>query len=105
MYRRNVMFVLLLLPVLRGAPRDVSFSQPAESVEAYDFLEVTATVASPDARNPFTDATLTGSFGKAGAAERTNVEGFCDSGDGTAFRIRFMPSSAGDYTYSIVYRQ
>ena len=62
---RNVMFVLVLLRVLHGAPRDVSFSQPAGSVEGYDFLEVTATVTAPDARNPFTDATLSGSFAKA----------------------------------------
>ena len=105
MYRCNVMFVLLLLPVLQGAPRDVSFSQPAASVEGYDFLEVTATVTAPDARNPFVDATLNGSFAKTGGSGRTDVEGFCDSADGSTFRIRFMPSSPGDYTYSIAYRQ
>jgi len=105
MYRCNAMFVLLLLPVLQGAPRDVSFSQPAASVEGYDFLEVTATVTAPDARNPFLDATLNGSFAKTGGSGRTDVEGFCDSADGSTFRIRFMPSSPGDYTYSIAYRQ
>jgi len=105
MYRCNVMFVLLLLPVLQGAPRDVSFSQPAASVEGYDFLEVTATVTAPDARNPFVEATLNGSFAKTGGSGRTDVEGFCDSADGSTFRIRFMPSSPGDYTYSIAYRQ
>jgi hypothetical protein len=105
MYCRNLMFVLLLLPVLHGAPRDVSFSQPAESIEGYDFLEVTATVTAPDARNPFMDAMLTGSFAKTGGGGRTDVEGFCDSADGSTFRIRFMPSSPGDYTYSIAYRQ
>src|SRR6476659_2056394 len=105
MYRSNVMFVLLLLPVLQAAPRDVSFSQPAASVEGYDFLEVTATVTAPDARNPFVEATLNGSFAKTGGSGRTDVEGFCDSADGSTFRIRFMPSSPGDYTYSIAYRQ
>jgi hypothetical protein len=105
MYCRNVMLVLLLLPVLQAAPRDISFSQPAASVAAYDFLEVTATVTAPDARNPFTDATLNGSFAKTGGSGRIDVEGFCDSPDGAIFRIRFMPSSPGDYTYSIAYRQ
>jgi hypothetical protein len=96
---------MALVPVVWAAPRDVAFSQPALSVEAYDFLEITANVAAPDAGNPFTDATMSGSFGKSGASERTAVTGFCDSPDGGVFRIRFMPSSPGDYTYSISYRQ
>jgi len=92
-------------PLLPAAPKDVSFSQSAASVEAYDFVEVTVNVAGPDARNPFTDATVLGSFRKSGAARPTQVEGFCDSPDGSVFRIRFMPSSPGDYEYSITYRQ
>jgi hypothetical protein len=100
-----VCFLLALAPVLPGAPSDVSFSQAAQSVEAYDFVEVAVNVAGPDARNPFTDATLLGSFRKSGATQRTEVEGFCDSPDGGVFRIRFMPSSPGDYAYSITYRQ
>jgi hypothetical protein len=88
-----------------AAPREVSFSPGGGSVEAYDFLEVTVNVAGPDARNPFTDVTLVGTFAKAGTNERRNVEGFCDSPDGSVFRIRFMPLSPGDYTYSVTYRQ
>ena len=99
------LWILALAPALLGAPGKVSFSQSGASVEAYDFVEVTANVDRPDASNPFTDATLGGSFGKAGGTERTTVEGFCDSADGSVFRIRFMPSSPGDYTYSIAYRQ
>ena len=96
---------LALSTTLLAAAKDVSFSPAAGSVEAYDFLEVTVNVAEPDARNPFTDVTLRGSFAKAGAIERSNVEGFCDSPDGSVFRIRFMPPSPGDYTYSVAYRQ
>ena len=96
---------LALSTTLLGAAKDVSFSPAAGSVEAYDFLEVTVNVAGPDARNPFTDVTLRGWFAKAGAIERRNVEGFCDSPDGSVFRIRFMPPSPGDYTYSVDYRQ
>jgi hypothetical protein len=89
---------------LKAAPGNVSFTPAAASVEAYDFVEATVSVTAPDVRNPFTDATMTGSFGKSGAA-RTSVTGFCDSADGSVFRIRFMPSSAGDYTYSVTYHQ
>jgi hypothetical protein len=100
------LLTLALVPAFLAArPKEVSFSQPAEAVEAYDYLEVTARVEGPDAQNPFTHATLAGSFGKAGEAKQTAVEGFCDAADGSLFRIRFMPSSPGTYSYSVAYRQ
>ena len=42
--------------------RIVSFKQSADKIEAYDFVEVTASVAKPIARNPFTDVALKGQF-------------------------------------------
>jgi hypothetical protein len=96
---------LALMPSLVGAPKSVSFSQPAGNVEAYDYVEVAAHVDEPDARNPFLDATLSGSFAKADGTGRKNIEGFCDSTNGSSFLIRFMPASPGDYTYSLIYRQ
>ena len=110
MFNRRILestclLILVLPPALPGAPKKVSFSQPPGGVEAYDFVEVIVNVEGPDARNPFTDATLRGSFGKAGGSAATSVDGFCDSADGSVFRIRFMPSSPGDYTYSVAYRQ
>jgi hypothetical protein len=95
---------LAILPALRQAAHPVTFSQSAASVEAYDFIEVTVTVEAPDAPNPFTDVTLRGSFGRVGAAESTAVDGFCDSGNGTLYRIRFMPSSPGDYSFSVSFK-
>ena len=92
-------------PTLPGSPLKVTFTQPAKDVEAYDFVEVTANVERPDAPNPYTDVTLSGTFGKAGGNEHQAVMGFCDSADGSVFRIRFMPSSPGDYSYSLTYRQ
>jgi hypothetical protein len=103
--RCNCLLILALAPALLGSPRKASFSQPVGSVEAYDFVEVTVNIEGPDAGNPFIDVALRGSFGKAGGTERTPVDGFCDSADGSVFRIRFMPSSPGDYTYSVTYRQ
>jgi hypothetical protein len=90
---------------LLGAPKNLSFSQSGSSVESYDFVEVTINVEGFDSTNPFTDAAVTGSFGKSGGTEQTGVEGFCDAPDGSVFRVRFMPSSPGDYTYSLTYRQ
>jgi len=86
-------------------PADVSFSVLSSQVKAYDFAEITARVSSPDAANPFEDATLTGSFTAVDGSGHWNVTGFCDSMDGSVFRIRFMPPRAGEYKYSITYRQ
>lgn len=101
-----VCVVLLVCGVEQGmgAPGSISLAQSAPVVEAYDFVEVTLNIASPDVKNPFTEATVAGHFGKAGGSQ-TAVEGFCDSPDGSVFRIRFMPSAPGDYTYSLGYRE
>lgn len=47
--------------------------------------------------NPFTDAELTGTF--TGQHETVTVDGFYDGGN--TFKIRFMPSFEGEYTYSL----
>jgi hypothetical protein len=96
---------ILLCFSVYGAPKEVSFSQSSDSIEAHDFVEVVARIQQPDAANPFVDATFSGSFGQNEAAGRIQVEGFCDSADGSVFRIRFMPSAPGDYSYSLKYRQ
>jgi hypothetical protein len=108
--RRLILSLAWLLPAVSapavlGSPLKVTFTQAPKDIEAYDLLEVAANVDHPDAPNPFTDATLTGTFGRAGGTGRQEVEGFCDSADGSVFRIRFMPSSPGDYAYSLTYRQ
>jgi hypothetical protein len=88
-----------------ASPANVSFSLSAPAVDTYDFVEVTINVASPDAKNPFTDAVVEGQFGRTGESKRLSVDGFCDSADGSVFRARFMPWAPGDYSYSVTYRQ
>lgn len=88
-----------------AAPSNVSFAQSAPSVDAYDFVEVTVNMTNPDARNPFTDASVSGSFERSDTGQRWQVDGFCDSPNGAVYQIRFMPPSAGKYTYNVSYRQ
>jgi len=88
-----------------ASPTNVSFSLSAPTVDAYDFVEVTINVTSPDAKNPFTDAAVEAQFGRSGESKRLSVNGFCDSADGSVFRARFMPWAPGDYSYSVTYRQ
>jgi hypothetical protein len=69
---------------------EIIFTSASEKIEAYDFLEVTLNVKKPTAKNPFTDVTVSGQFQRENEPA-VSVEGFCDSADGGAYRIRFMP--------------
>ena len=53
---------------------------------------------------PFTDVRVEGQFARPGT-EAVRVDGFCDSADGSLFRIRFLPTQPGNYRYSVTYRQ
>jgi len=94
-----------LHPAAFAIPKNVSYLQPAAQVEAYDYIEITATVDAPDAHDPFEDAMLSGTFELADGSKRWSIEGFCDSADGSIFRIRFMPAHAGAYKYTVTYKQ
>jgi Protein of unknown function (DUF4038)/Domain of unknown function (DUF5060) len=101
---------VLILSLVAGhlawaAAREVAFSQSAASVAVYDFVEVSLQVSTPVAGNPFIDAAVTSSFGRTDSSDRITVDGFCDSSDGTLFRIRFMPVKPGDYAYSVKYAE
>jgi len=99
-----VIFAASQTAVLHASPQEVQFSQSVQSVAAYDFVEVTLDVKRPDADNPFTDVAVQGWFATDGGRE-VRVDGFCDSADGSIFRIRFMPSAPGGHSYSVTYRQ
>jgi len=86
---------------------NITFVQSSNSVEVYDFHEVTLNVEQPNAQNPFTDVFVNASFSLS-RNEKVNdvaVQGFCDSVDGSVFRVRFMPMETGEYTYSVTYWQ
>jgi hypothetical protein len=102
------MFIALLVapPILSSAsPANVSFSSPEPQVDRYGYVEVTASVQAPDAANCFEDASLTGVFETTDGGHRRQVEGFCDSTDGSTFRIRFMAPEPAEYKYTVTYKQ
>ncbi len=108
MRRRTLLLSLLCLlassPLLKGAPTvSVQFSQSAASVPAYEFVEVTLMVSPPPAGNPFVDAEVRGQFARTGGPS-VEVDGFCDSADGSLYRIRFLPTAPGAYHYSVTWR-
>ena len=72
--------IFALSPLMLAAdPAEVTFSTAPAQVERFDYVEITATVRTPDVRNPFTDASLTGTIETADGSQHWNVEGFADS--------------------------
>jgi hypothetical protein len=74
-----VALVALSPSLLAASPAAVSFSQSAAQIDRFDFVEIAATVQSPDSRNPFEDATLTGTLETADGSRHWSVDGFCDA--------------------------
>jgi Protein of unknown function (DUF4038)/Domain of unknown function (DUF5060) len=85
-----------------GAPPDISFSFNHNNVETYDVFELTASTSSLEVANPFTDVSFEGDFSLTGGGKTWHVSGFCDSTDGSIFRMRFMPAAAGTYNFAVV---
>jgi hypothetical protein len=84
-----------------AASQSVSFSQSTDTVEVYDFVEIAAKVQRPEVKNPFMDVAFQGSFGKGSTEPSLRVDGFCDSADGSVFKLRFMPDAPGDFVYAV----
>jgi len=100
-----LLFIGLLLGTASALPQKVTFSVAPQQLDAFDYVEITATVDAPDVHNPFVDATLTGILEEVDGRHHWNIEGFCDSDDGSIFRIRFMPMQARSYKYSLKFIQ
>lgn len=103
-YVLGFMLAIMLFPLTVPAGEPGVEFKSASAVNCYDFAEVTLTVTGERAANPFTDAVVEGTFAPKGGKPLA-VEGFCDSADGSVFRIRFMPSKEGPHEYKITYRQ
>ena len=101
----RILFVALQLLTVSVCGARVHFEQSAKTIDRFDFVEVTIRVPHPPTGNPFLDADITGEFGHEGGAPTVHVDGFCDSDDGSLFRIRFMPMRAGRHTYSVIYKR
>ncbi len=105
-WKQSPIDLLVVLPIIASAsPANVTFSSPEPRIDRYGFVEITASVQAPDAANPFEDASFTGVFETTAGAHRRQVEGFCDSANGSTFRIRFLAAENAGYKYTVTYRQ
>jgi hypothetical protein len=82
---------------LAAAPR---FSRPPGTpVDTYDVVEITVNTA-PATGNPFTAGTLSGELRREGGGT-FRIAGFCDSPDGSVWRVRMMPVQPGVHRYRL----
>lgn len=91
-------------PAATAQPAQVTVVASAAVIDGYDFVELTINVPRPTVANPFTDAVVTGEFRSEGSEPGT-VDGFCDTQDGSVFRVRFLATKLGLHRYSVTYRQ
>ncbi|HTQ53543.1 MAG TPA: DUF4038 domain-containing protein [Bryobacteraceae bacterium] len=83
-------------------PRAVHFHGPAAEVGVYDIATIAIDVDAPTALNPFTDVNVSATFIDA-RQQKIDVEGFCDSTDGSRFLLRYMPRHAGPVRWTAVW--
>jgi uncharacterized protein DUF4038/uncharacterized protein DUF5060/collagenase-like protein with putative collagen-binding domain len=91
----------LMLASQAFAARTVSFEPSTTAPVLYSPWEIVVRVAQPTPQNPF-DATITATFSPAGGAPIT-VHGFCDSQDGTLYRVRFTPQKQVHYNWTATF--
>lgn len=101
---------LLGLVLLMGLWATI-FAQPLklalskEQVEVYGFQEIKIDIKKPDPKlNPFKQVQLLGTFTAENGVTKT-VAGFCDSQDGSLYRLRFMPDQVGKYNFEVALSQ
>jgi hypothetical protein len=95
-----LLFISNLLAAQPGRPEPkLSLSKPS-GVQVYDYQEFTISLPKIPKGNPYVDARVTGTF-TCGDSTVQDVEGFCDAADGNTFRMRYMPTRAGQHRYTV----
>jgi len=96
----NILALLLIIPLLNA--QNVTLDAPA-TVPQYGTAEFVLRYSGKPVANPFTAIQVNGKF-TAGNTVVT-VPGFCDSQDGSLFRLRFSPGLKNTgYTYELTFK-
>lgn len=97
--------LIFIVSTLGCSAQTLSHTLRHSKTEVYDFQEITLKVKPPNPKlNPFKQAQLMATFTNTSGNTKA-VEGFCDSQDGSIYRVRFMPSQIGAYRYELSFVQ
>ena len=97
------LFISLMLFSIWVVAQKVSFLPNVSQPDKYDFFEVKVKIPFNSTFNPFIEASLSGIFRHEDGSE-IKVQGFCDAQNGTLFKIRFMPTKSGKYSYFLSFK-
>jgi hypothetical protein len=97
--------MFLLLPQTQSFAQVLSPILRSNKIEVFDFQEITLNFKKPNAKlNPFKENQLRATFSSESGEVKT-LDGFCDSQDGSIFKVRFMPTKVGKYTFEVSFTQ
>jgi hypothetical protein len=85
----STLLCILLTITPQGQPN-------ADTIDCFDLYELTMKSPANLVKNPFLDITFKATI-RHGNAEPVTVDGFCDSPDGSVYKLRYMPRKPGDY--------
>ena len=94
--------ILLIYVSNRAEAQGPILTQKSSSIEVYDFQELTIRINPKGIANPFTDIAVKGEFIQGSI--KVSVSGFCDSEDGSTYKLRFMPEAVGEYKYVVQFQ-
>jgi hypothetical protein len=77
----------------------ITFSEIATDIEVWEFAEVDVKINGERFENPFTELSVRGTLFCNGS--QVAVNGFCDSADGSCYKVRFLAVGPGLHTYTI----
>ncbi|MBI1853884.1 MAG: DUF4038 domain-containing protein [Planctomycetes bacterium] len=95
--------VLVVASRVAAQSRTVCLEPDPLGARLYEVFEITLRVESPVALNPFTDVSIDATFTPDDGVP-VPAHGFCDSPDGTLFRVRFCPALQRPHRYHLTYR-
>ncbi len=97
--KRICIYAIFNFFLINGLAQRPDFKQRAPTIDVFDFQEIMMNVNPKGISNPFTDVQITGEFSHG--TTTTQVNGFCDSQDGSEYKLRFMPQKTGEYVYAV----
>ncbi|MBN2413901.1 VCBS repeat-containing protein [candidate division KSB1 bacterium] len=103
---KKVCFILIQIVVIVSQSiqaRTVVKENHSSVFSVYEIVEISLSVSEPSVQNPFTEVSVSAVF-TAPSADEIQIKGFCDSNNGSLYRLRFTPALTGTYSYEITYQ-
>ncbi|MBI3845243.1 MAG: DUF4038 domain-containing protein, partial [Planctomycetes bacterium] len=99
----SILLAATLFAIGTVANAAIVSARPASTYPVlFEPYDIVLDVQNPSVTNPFVDATVTATVQASGQAPLT-LHGFCDSSDGSLFRVRVCPDAVGPLAWHVDY--